>query len=73
MAQMMRLVSFGPVLIMSDLPVSILCKLHLYVDLVYIKNTKKFKKNSPMAQTMPDALFGPVLLISVQHVMYLVN
>ena len=67
MAQTTHLASFGPVLVMSDLPVSILCKLHLNVDLVYIKNTKKFKKNSPMAS------FGPVLLISVHHVAYLVN
>jgi hypothetical protein len=75
MAQTTRLASFGPVLVISVLPVAyfvyynfIYCK-----TLVSIKKTRNKKiKNSPMAQTTPDASFGPVLVVAGLSVTYFV-
>ena len=62
---MMPDTSFGPVFIIASLFVK------YYVDHTYIlykkvlASIKNWKKNSPMAQTTPDALFGPVFIMVV--------
>ena len=75
MAQTICLASFGPVLVISVLPVAyvvyykcIYCRILVSVK----KNTKEIKKNTPMAQTTRLASFGPVLVISVLPVAYVV-
>jgi hypothetical protein len=68
MAQMTPDASFGPVLIVSVLPVASFVDYNFryYKTLLSIKkNERNIKKDSPMAQTMLDASFGPVLVISV--------
>ena len=69
MAQTTRLASFGPVLIIVGLPVAYFVYYNVYTMKYKLVLEKKHKikkiKNSPMAQTMPDTLFGPVLFISI--------
>src|SRR5882762_4623065 len=48
------------------------CVIRLYISKILVRNTKEIYKNSPMAQTTPDASFGPVLVISVLPVAYFV-
>ena len=76
MAQTAHLVSFGPVLVISNFPAPVLCILQLSVAktlIIVYKKTKEISKNSPMAQTTHLASFGPVLFISFLPVVYLVD
>ena len=57
--------SFGPVFVVVALhwPLRTVIRsvVAIYISLIS-KNTTRKKKNSPMAQTTPDASFGPVLM-----------
>ena len=75
MAQTTRLASFGPVLVISVLPVAYF----MYYSLMYCttlvsvkKKRRKVKKYSPRAQTTRLASFGPVFTISAHPVAYFV-
>ena len=75
MAQTIHLVSFGPFLIVADFPVPVLRKLQPYIYRTSVriyKKQNKIKKDSPMAQTTPNASFGPVFVDPAQSVAYFV-
>ena len=73
MAQTMRLTSFGPVFVVPAQSITYLViRAYIYSkNFVSIeKKRRKKKKNSPMAQTTPDASFGPVLVVANLPVVY---
>ena len=69
----MCLASFGPVFV-TCFPQAIKKKNSIQIQLLeLIKHERKRKNNVPMAQTMPDASFRPVVCCSHSNVMYFVN
>ena len=65
--------AFGPIFIAAAPPVT------YFIDYNYIYTInvswiqKKKKKNSIMAQTMPDVLFGPVFIAAAPPVTYFID
>ena len=70
---MMCLASFGPVFV-TCFPQAIKNKNSIQIQLLeLIKHERKKKNNVPMAQTMPDVSFGPIVHCSHSNVAYFVN
>ena len=77
MAQTTQDAPFGPIFVVPAESITYLCiRTYIYtikVQLITKGNQRKYKKNSPRAQTTHLASFGPVLVVSAYPVAFFVT